>query len=652
MQLTHLMRPLRIGGQETKNRILSTGHQTCLVDAAVPNDALIAYHEARARGGVGLIVTEIAAVHPTAFFSHLTIEGYKDACIPGYERLAQALHRHDVPVIGQLFHPGREVFGATADGRRAIAYGVSETPSERYLVPPVPMSTDLIGEIVEGYAATACRMQAAGLDGAEIVASHGYLPAQFLSPRINEREDAYGGDAVGRRRFLMEVIAAVRARVGEDFLLGLRISHDEMTVDGIDAEDCLGALRAVERDGRVSYYNITAGSSSSTAGAIHIVPTMRFEPGYIAGSAEEVKGFAERPVFVTGRINQPQVADRIIAAGSADMCGMTRAMICDPDMGKKAAEGRLDDIRACIGCNQACIGHMQKNAPISCIQFPESGRELRFALPIPAKRPKRVAVVGGGPAGMKAAAVAASRGHEVTLFEQDSQLGGQVLLAQLLPGRAEFGGLASNLTQELALAGVAVRTRVKATPGLLLDHGADSVILATGARPYAQPIEGEEEAHIVDAWQVLKKEVSLGHSVVVADSRADWVGVGLAEMLARDGHWVRYVTNNAMPGAMLQSFLRDQWLNALRRLEVSVTPNARLSGADAQTAYFQDTFSGEAIALDDVSSIVVAKGVRRVAALHDGLKDYPGSVHLVGDCLSPRSAEEAIFEGLEVASKI
>ncbi len=201
MILSHLLSPIKIGQLEIKNRILSTGHQTVLVSDGSPNEALIACHESRARGGAGLIITEIAAVHPTAFFTANTIAGYSDACIPGYRRLAERLHCHGTKVFGQLFHPGREVYGTHEDGRKSVAYSASESPAERYLVTPHPMSLAMVEEVVEGYAATVGRMQTAGLDGVEIVASHGYLPAQFLSPRVNRREDAYGGDAEKRLLF-------------------------------------------------------------------------------------------------------------------------------------------------------------------------------------------------------------------------------------------------------------------------------------------------------------------------------------------------------------------------------------------------------------------------------------------------------------------
>lgn len=651
MALDNLFSPVKIGELEIKNRILSTGHQTVLVNDGSPNDALIAYHEARARGGAGLIITEIAAVHPTAFFTDNTIAGYSDDCIPGYRKLADAVHKYGTKVFGQLFHPGREVYGTTLDGRKTVAYSASESPAERYLVIPQEMSSALIDEVIQGYASTAGRMKKAGLDGVEIVASHGYLPAQFLSSRVNHRADQYGGSDENRLRFVREVIDAVREEVGHDFVLGMRISGDEISPDGLQPDETLAIIRALEEDGKLSYYNVIAGSSSTTSGSVHIAPPMRIDPAYVAGFSGDVKAMVSRPVFVAGRINQPQIAEQVIVSGKADMCGMTRAMICDPKMPSKALDGRLDDIRACIACNQACIGHMQLHASISCIQHPETGRELEFGTLTKAVS-KKVAVVGGGPAGMKAASVAASRGHVVTLFERDSRLGGQVLLAQLLPGRAEFGGLVTNLSREVELAGVDVRLNTEVTAATLNELGPDVVIVATGGLARQDVFEGDDCSHIANAWQVLQRKVNPGSSVVIADSRGDWVGFGLAEQLAASGHSVRYATTCSIPGQTIQLYTRDHWMGKLRELKVSIIPYARLVGADDQTAYFQDTANGSYIEMEDVDTIVTSHGVSSERSLLKELSELGWDIHVIGDCESPRTAEEAVYDGLKVGSTI
>jgi len=359
-----------------------------------------------------------------------------------------------------------------------------------------------------------------------------------------------------------------------------------------------------------------------------------------------------KPVIVTGRINQPQVAESIIAAGEADACGMTRAMICDPEMPVKAEQGRTDDIRACIACNQACIGHFHKGYPISCIQHPETGRELAYGELRRAGKAKRVLVAGGGPAGMKAAAVLAARGHEVTLCEAAPQLGGQARLAQLLPGRAEFGGIITNLAREMELAGVEVRRNAPVDRALADAIAPDTIVIATGARPYWPNFEGRDEAHCIDAWQVFEGNANIGSSVVIADWRADWIGLGLAEKLARDGCRVRLCINGLMAGEVIPWYVRDEAVGRLNKLGVEIITYARLFGAAGDTIYMQHTTSGEPIILDKVDTLVLSQGHESVSALEEELDDWPGEIHVIGDAASPRTAEEAVLEGLRVGATI
>lgn len=389
----HLFTPLTLRGARIRNRILSTGHDTVLPVDGTVNAALIAYHQARAKGGAGLIITQVAGVHETARYTSHLLMATEDGCIPGYRALAQAVKAEGAAIISQLFHPGREIM-ESADGLLAVAYAPSSVPNERFHVMPRALTPGLIEEIIAGYASAAGRMHKAGLDGVEVVASHGYLPAQFLNPRVNLRTDAYGGDAERRLHFLRAVLRQVRAATDEDFVIGLRISAGEREEDGLTAAEALAACVALEPD--LDYVNVTTGTSATLGGAVHIAPPMAFAPGYVAPDAAAFKRALRVPVFVAGRINQPQEAEAILAAGQADMCGMTRALIADPEMPAKAAQGAVDDIRACIGCNQACIGHFHKGMPVSCIQHPETGRELTYGTLAPALRRKRVMVVGRG----------------------------------------------------------------------------------------------------------------------------------------------------------------------------------------------------------------------------------------------------------------
>jgi pyruvate/2-oxoglutarate dehydrogenase complex dihydrolipoamide dehydrogenase (E3) component len=322
-------------------------------------------------------------------------------------------------------------------------------------------------------------------------------------------------------------------------------------------------------------------------------------------------------------------------------------------MPNKTARGAFDDIRACIACNQACIGHFHKGFPISCIQNPVSGRELRFGTLSPAARRKKVMVIGGGPAGMKAAAIAAERGHHATLYEAERRLGGQALLAQLLPGRAEFGGLVTNLQRELELAGVQIHRSARVDRAAVLAAAPDVVLIATGAKPYRPEFPQEGALQIVDAWQVLCGEATaIGQSVVIIDWRADWIGIGIAEHLAQQGRTVRLAVNGIAAGESLPLYVRDHSVAGLHKLGVKVLPYMRLYGSDSDSVYLQHVSSGEAVVIDKVDTLVLCTGHTPVDELSDSLEGMGIETHVIGDAASPRTAEEAVYEGLKVAAEI
>ncbi|MDA1319936.1 MAG: FAD-dependent oxidoreductase [Proteobacteria bacterium] len=649
--LDHLFQPLSLRGKTLKNRIFSTGHMAVMLDDGKPSKRMAAYHGAKAQGGAALTIIEAARVHPSGDSGRPAIRAYDKACIPGYAHLAEACQPHGCLVFAQLTHPGREMTLA-ADGTHPVAYAPSAIPNERFHVMPRQISLRLIDDIIEGFAISSAHIREAGLDGIELVASHGYLLGQFLNPNVNQRNDAYGGNKEKRLQFLLDAIAATRHGAGENMIIGVRLSGEEKDHDGLALDEMLEICTVLDGNSNLDYFNVTVGTSAGLAGSTHIVPPMAYEAAYTLPIAAAIKSRVSKPIFVAGRINQPQLAEQAIKSGQADMCGMTRALISDPQMPAKAQRGDLDDIRACVACNQACIGHMLNAYAISCIQHPETGRELEFGQLTSATTRQRVLVVGGGPAGMKASSIAAMRGHQVVLYDANPVLGGQVNLAQLLPGRAEFGGVITNLKRECEQSGVTIHLNTRVTTTLIEEGNPDIVIIATGATPYQPSITGAEEAHVVSAWEVLQGKANVGRRAVVADWRCDWVGLGLAERMALDGCHVRLAVNGMVAGQTIPQYARDAWLGKLHKLGVEIIPHVRLFGIDAEDAYFQHTLNGEPVILNEVDTLVTALGHAPDTALENALEGLGIPYHVIGDCLSPRTVEEAIYEGLKIAATL
>jgi len=607
-ELSHLLSPLALGPVELPNRIVSTAHQTTLVHDHLPTDEFVAYHEARAAGGTGMIVLEATAVHESGRLTAHTLAGYQPEIVAGYRRVAAAVQAHGTRLFVQLFHGGRELI---ANPPRPPAVAPSAIPSQRFHVEPRALSTEEIDEIIAGYAHSAGLAAEAGLDGVELSAAHNYLFAQFFTPGVNVREDEWAAGP----QLLVAVGEAVR-QAAPGLALGVRLSADSEAAVAV----------VPELAGLVDYVSIALGDSSTYRGSTGIVPPPPVEESAIAGYAAPFR--VGPPLIATSRIVDPAAAERLIADGVADAVGMTRALITDPDLPRKAAEA-IPELR-CIGCN-TCIAHYHVGIPIACAQNPRTGRELTW-MPVRAARRLRVAVVGGGPAGMAAAAEAHAAGHDVVLYESTIQLGGQIGLAVAAPGHAE---LAASLLRnyERLLEGVEVRLEehVEEPPD------ADSVILATGARPYVPDLP--DFNGVLTAWSVLRGGRPDGKRVVIADWGGDASGLDAAEVLAANGYEVALTVGSAAFGETLHAYQRNLYAARVYRAGIEVWHHLELAAWEGGRATFTNIFAPELEAAMNADALVLALGREPVRdlAVHGAVE--------AGDRLSPRSLEEAILEG-------
>lgn len=628
----NLLSPLRLGPVEIRNRTVSTAHQTTLVHDHLPTDDFVAYHEARARGGVGLIVLEATAVDPSGLLTSHTLGGYPPEIVDGYRDVAAAVQPHGTRLFVQLFHGGREQI---ASAPRPPALAPSAVPSARFRTEPRALRSDEIDRVVAGYARSARLAADAGLDGVEVSAAHRYLIEQFFDLDLNRREDVWADG----RRFLTAVLRAVREVAG-GLALGVRVSADSLSGRAI--------AETAAAEG-VDYISIALGDSSTYVGSVGIVPPPPVEEDAVARHAGP---FRLGPALIaTSRIVDPLRAERLLAAGTVDAVGMTRALIADPELPAKAGAGRARQIVRCIGCN-ACIAHYHAGTAIACAVNPRTGRER--ALPGVSRAPtrRRLLVVGGGPAGLAAAADASEAGHEVILVERSTRLGGQLALAADSPGTGEISrGLVELYARRLADAGVEIRLETCADLDLAVALAADAVLVATGARPYPPDVP-LADVEVVQAWALLAGPIPQERRVVVVDWGGDPSGLDAGEMLAAAGNDVTLAVASAAVGEAVHQYRRNLYLQRLYRAGVEILHHHRLAGASAGEVELSNVFAPERSARVSADILVLALGRVPEDELAPLLSEAGFSVEEAGDCLSPRSIEEAVLEGTLAARRL
>jgi mycofactocin system FadH/OYE family oxidoreductase 2 len=474
---------------------------------------------------------------------------------------------------------------------------------------------------------------------------HSSIIRQFISPLSNMRSDDYGGSLDNRMRLALEVIEAVRSTVGTDYTLGVRLCADEMIPGGMTLDDMKEVARRLEATGKIDFMDL----SLATFYNLYLVGgTMHTPLGYTVPLAAGIKEVVSLPVFATGRINDPVMAERVLADGRADMIGMVRAQICDPEMANKAKEGRVDDIRFCVADNQGCYGRIAMNKPIGCIQNPAMGQEKEKGIgsikPAPVK--KKVLVVGAGPAGLRAAVVVAQRGHDVTLCDRGSELGGQINIAMLGAGREEIGAIIRNEENQLKNLSVEILLNQEVTAEFVLERKPDVVIIATGSVPKECPVPGADGPNIYNVWQVLRGEAELGEKVLFIDYDGHHQATATAELLADRGKKVHMLTSSLFVGTDLGP-VQDLYLTRQRLLQkgVTFTPDIAVMEIKGLEANGFNVYSNEWQTFSGYDSIVLAMGNRVDDDLYKALKGRVKDIYRIGDCVAPRKIEMAIYEG-------
>src|SRR5450631_2050322 len=550
----YLFSPLRIGPVVVRNRIVFSAHLTNFAEDGLPSQQHADYYAARAAGGVGLIITEEHSTHRTDWPYEKLIHGFHRAVIPGYQQMTAAVHAHDVPIFAQLNHNGGQ---ASSMFSRLPVWAPSPVPDPMFREVPKAVEQHEIAEIVAGYGSVAGHCAEGGFDGIELQCSHSSIVRGFLSPATNKRTDAYGGSLQNRARLLLEIIDAVREAIGPDRALGVRICGDELIEGGSTLDEAVDVARIAEATGQVDYINTSIGVATATL--FMIEASMSIPPGYALYIANAMRRAVKLPVIGVGRIKDPIQAERALAEGHCDLVGVVRGQIADPGFAAKARAGYATHIRTCLSCNQECVGRMGLNRWLGCIENPRTGRES-VSLPPPRRPGRRVIVVGGGPAGLQAAATAAQRGHRVTLQERKPRTGGQVAAAATVPSRAEFLDVVRNLAAECQRYGVEVTTGAEATAASLRAESPDAVVLATGARP-ARPWWAGDQTRVVDVRDVLQGRAAPDGDVVVVDDLGFHQGTSVAELLADRGASVEVMTPGMVVGQDLGVTLdMEGWL--------------------------------------------------------------------------------------------
>ena len=643
----HLFSPIKIGNTTVKNRIFMPPLSTNLGNKGYVTDELVAHYRARAKGGVGLFITEVVTVEPTYVYLPGDMSIHDDSFIPGWKKLVDAVHEYDAKILPQLFHPAYMAFPIPGTPQLIAPSNVGPYYAKEA---PRPVTKEELKTIIRQFGEAAGRVKQAGGDGVEIHAAHAHgLLGGFLSPQYNKRTDEYGGDINGRLRLTLEVIEEVRKVCGEDFIIDVRISGDEYSDGGLNINDMIYVSKQLEKAG-VDMLHVSGGTTIARGSSI---PAPGTKLGTHSALSEEIKKYVHIPVTSVGRILEPWFAEEMIANGKADACMIGRANLCDPEFANKAMEGRDEDIRPCIGCLR-CLNGIMFGKRVSCTMNPSFELENEDNVPL-AEEKKNILVIGGGPAGMEAAYIAKKRGHHVVLCEKQSELGGLLRLAAVPIGKQDLARVIKFMHRRLEATDVEIRLNTEVTADMLQNEFAGyEVIASTGAAPIViKPFTGFKQWMTAD--DILAGRTFPGRKVVIIGGGS--VGCETADYLAP-------IVNDRFPRnrditviemadeIMLKEAgaVRSNLVLRMMKKGIHIITKATVDSVEESAIHY--TQGGNSYVIDDADTLVFATGYKVDPAMEEMLKTAGVTYHMVGDAGTVGNLKDAISTGYETARKL
>ena len=638
--MKHLFTPFQIKNLTLKNRIVLPPLASFLIEkGGAVTDRAVEHYRRRAAGGPAMVIMEACAVSPEGVVSENQARIDSDRLIEGLFRIAAAIRAEGaVPAI-QIHHAGRQT-SAKVIKRLPLAPSPLPCPAIRGDV--APLTVGQIQDLIKKFADAAVRSREAGFELLEIHGAHGYLINQFLSRYSNIREDGYGGDIAGRTRFARDIISEIRNRLGPSFPISFKISAQEFVPDGLTVEESIDILKLLVAAG-IDAIQVSAGNDSTPE---WVCQPMFMQKACLAESAAAIKKALKIPVMAVGRINDPWTADNIIAKDMADLVCIGRGLMADPEMPIKAQEGRFDEIRTCIACN-TCMQSIYRKGRLECLVNPALGREQEMQI-VPATQPKKVMVVGGGPGGLNTAWVAAKRGHEVHLYEKQSYLGGQLVPGSKTAYKREMQSLINFQKRQAELNGVVCHLGQEVTAQTVQEENPDVVILATGSRPVLPPVEGIDEASVVTFDVVLDGDVQEKKTTVIIGGGS--TGCEVAYHLSEMGSAVTIVELMPKIGGDIEAVTKKLLIRKLKENNVRILTEHRLLRVGKNSLVVAGPDGSEKVI--EAQRVVVAIGIRQDDTIHQQIKSLGYETHVIGDCLEPRTAKSAIYEGAKLGRSI